>query len=186
MHQPIHPSRCLAARHGGRRAPLHARNDAYERAAQVDRMSLHRSRRLSRFPRRRLRGLDLDGAERPGARDRNGARNALFADLLVTTGLRLEEASSCLLEMPVCRARRRGRRLVELPAALTKGDRGRSMLLPRPLLQRLQPISRWSGPRRRQVQGPSGLAKPSAADFIHRPTLGAIGCSLRDGGTIPI
>jgi integrase len=40
-----------------------------------------------------LRGLALDGTERPGARDRNGLRNALFADLLVTTGLRLEEAS---------------------------------------------------------------------------------------------
>ena len=35
-----------------------------------------------------LRGLDVDGAERPGARDRNGSRNALFAELLFTTGLR--------------------------------------------------------------------------------------------------
>jgi integrase len=43
-----------------------------------------------------LRGLTVEGAERPGARDRNGARNALFADLLVTTGLRLEEASFLL------------------------------------------------------------------------------------------
>src|SRR3546814_5838259 len=73
--------------------------------------------------------------ERPGARDRNGARNALFADLLVTTGLRLEEASHLLAaEIPVCDARSERQRRVELPAALTKGDRGRSMLLPRRLL----------------------------------------------------
>jgi hypothetical protein len=35
-------------------------------------------------------------SERSGARDRNGNRNALFADLLITTGLRLKEASSLL------------------------------------------------------------------------------------------
>src|SRR5436309_10702286 len=48
------------------------------------------------FPPRR--SSDLDGTERPGARDRNGLRNALFADLLVTTGLRLEEASGLLAD----------------------------------------------------------------------------------------
>ena len=42
------------------------------------------------------RRLTVDGGERAGARDRNGSRNALFADLLITTGLRLEEASSLL------------------------------------------------------------------------------------------
>src|SRR3546814_17653123 len=62
--------------------------------------------------------------ERPGARDRNGARNALFADLLVTTGLRLEEASHLLAaEIPVCDARSERQRRVALPAAPTKGDR---------------------------------------------------------------
>jgi integrase len=82
-----------------------------------------------------LRGLTVEGTERPGARDRNGARNALFADLLVTTGLRLEEASHLLAaEIPVGDARAERQRRVELPAALTKGDRGRSMLLPRRLL----------------------------------------------------
>src|SRR3546814_7515427 len=55
--------------------------------------------------------------------------------LLVTTGLRLEEASHLLAaEIPVCDARSERQRRVELPAALTKGDRGRSMLLPRRLL----------------------------------------------------
>lgn len=43
-----------------------------------------------------LRALTITSAERPGARDRNGTRNALFAELLLTTGLRLEEASFLL------------------------------------------------------------------------------------------
>ena len=82
-----------------------------------------------------IRDRTVEGTERPGARDRNGARNALFADLLVTTGLRLEEASFLLAaEIPVGGARAERQRRIELPAALTKGDRGRSMLLPRRLL----------------------------------------------------
>src|SRR3546814_2630327 len=49
--------------------------------------------------------------------------------------LRLEEASHLrAAEIPVCDARSERQRRVELPAALTKGDRGRSMLLPRRLL----------------------------------------------------
>src|SRR3546814_15713721 len=111
--------------------------------------------------------------ERPGARDRNGARNALFADLLVTTGLRLEEASHLLAaEIPVCDARSERQRRVELPAALTKGDRGRSMLLPRRLLpvfdadiavERAAAVAKFTKSR-----GGESLARPS---FLSRPSL---------------
>jgi integrase len=38
-----------------------------------------------------------EGLEDPNWRGRNGARNALFADLLITTGLRLQEASGLML-----------------------------------------------------------------------------------------
>src|SRR3546814_15399641 len=63
-----------------------------------------------------LRGLTVEGTERPGARDRNGARNALFADLLVTTGLRLEEASHLLAaEIRVRDARSEPQRRRALP-----------------------------------------------------------------------
>ena len=41
-----------------------------------------------------LRGRQLDGCEDAAWSGRHGERNALFAELLVTTGLRLEEAKS--------------------------------------------------------------------------------------------
>jgi integrase len=85
-----------------------------------------------------LRGLDREGAERPGARDRNGLRNALFAELLVTTGLRLEEASFLLAtELPSGPDGADRQLRLMLPAALTKGERGRSVLLPSRLVPQL-------------------------------------------------
>src|SRR3546814_13146804 len=81
-----------------------------------------------------LRGLTPDGTERPGARDRNGLRNALFADLLVTTGLRLAEASGLLAAELAAIDREDGeaRQLwMPLPLAPTQAARGRSVLAPR-------------------------------------------------------
>src|SRR3546814_5763540 len=126
--------------------------------------------------------------ERPGARDRNGARNALFADLLVTTGLRLEEASHLLAaEIPVCDARSERQRRVELPAALTKGDRGRSMLLPRRLLpvfdayiavERAAAVAKFA-----QRRGWEAIDRPI---FIHSPSFGQRAFHLVGGGTMDI
>ena len=119
---------------GGRRAAIAGRNDAYERAARRSDVRFIDLTDYRAFREVGLRGLTVEGTERSGARDRNGARNALFADLLVTTGLRLEEASFLLAaDIPVGGARAELQRRVELPAALTKGDRGRGMLLPRRL-----------------------------------------------------
>src|SRR3546814_15138808 len=75
-----------------------ARNDAYERTAKRSDVRFVTMDDYRIFRDVGLRGLALDGTERPGARDRNGLRNALFADLLVTTGLRLEEASGLLAD----------------------------------------------------------------------------------------
>lgn len=74
--------------HGGRRAAVTGRNDAYERAARRSDVRFIDLTDYRAFREVGLRGLTVEGTERPGARDRNGARNALFADLLVTTGLR--------------------------------------------------------------------------------------------------
>src|SRR5271165_6922220 len=108
-----------------------ARNDSYERAAKRSDVRFVSLEDYRVFRDVGLRGLDVDGAERPGARDRNGARNALFAELLVTTGLRLSEASfllaSELADLAHNAARGRQARF-ELPSALTKGERGRSIL----------------------------------------------------------
>ncbi|MEV5986411.1 hypothetical protein AB0L85_15555 [Streptomyces sp. NPDC052051] len=54
-----------------------------------------------------LRGFLPDGGCDPKGRGRNGERNALFADLLVCTGMRLTEAS-CLLVLLLESAMRRG------------------------------------------------------------------------------
>jgi site-specific recombinase XerD len=87
-----------------------------------------------------LRGRDPDGCEDSAWSGRHGERNALFAELLVTTGLRLEEAASLLAtEMPTLdRVPAKQRSLsFRLPAAITKGGRAREIRLPVRLLRRL-------------------------------------------------
>lgn len=88
-----------------------------------------------------LRGRLPDGSEDPGWRGRNGERNALFAELLVTTGLRLEEAASLLLiELPCPDDDRRVEQRslpFRIPAAIAKGNKGREIRLPLRLVRRL-------------------------------------------------
>ncbi|MER8388788.1 site-specific integrase [Mesorhizobium sp. M1380] len=82
-----------------------------------------------------LRGRLPDGSEDPAWRGRNGERNALFAELLVTTGLRLTEAGSLLLaELP--RLTEPGSRSVpfDLPGPIAKGGRPRRIRIPRRVL----------------------------------------------------
>ena len=87
-----------------------------------------------------LRGRDPDGREDSEWRGRHGERNALFAELVVTTGLRLEEAASLLAtEMPTPdRMPAKQRSLsFRLPAAIAKGGRAREIRLPVRLVRRL-------------------------------------------------
>jgi site-specific recombinase XerD len=87
-----------------------------------------------------LRGRDPDGREVSAWRGRHGERNALFAELVVTTGLRLEEAASLLAsEMPTPdRVPAKQRSLsFRLPAAVAKGGRAREIRLPVRLVRRL-------------------------------------------------
>lgn len=173
---------------GGRRAAIAGRNEAYERAARrsdvrfVDLVDYRAFRDVG------LRGLTVNGTERPGARDRNGARNALFADLLVTTGLRLEEAS-CLLaaEIPTPDGRAERQCRVELPAALTKGDKGRTILLPRRLLPAFDAyitVERaMAAAKFVKRKGWEAIDRPI---FIRRPTSGPTSLHLVGGGSIDI
>ena len=127
------------------------RNQAYERAAKRSDVKFITIEDYRRFRDVGLQGLAVDGGERSGARDRNGSRNVLFADLLITTGLRLEEASSLLAVeieeairasvVPKARLRHDGgdkQVAFRLPAALTKGDKGRTIRIPAALLSRLR------------------------------------------------
>jgi site-specific recombinase XerD len=87
-----------------------------------------------------LRGRQLDGGEDATWSGRHGERNALFAELLVTTGLRLEEAASLLVaELPVADRVRSAPRSTpfRLPASIAKGRRSREIRLPVRLLRRL-------------------------------------------------
>jgi len=125
--------------HAGRRSQVAARNDAYEPAARKADVSFVTLDDYRRFRDIGLRGLLPDGRTRPGARDRNGIRNALFSDLLVTTGLRLEEASSLFTSDLVFADQRSGRQVwLDLPDAQTKGDRGRQILVPARLLEQVR------------------------------------------------
>jgi site-specific recombinase XerD len=88
-----------------------------------------------------LRGRLPDGHEDPTWCGRNGERNALFAELLITTGLRLQEGSSLLTsELPTSGApddptlRSCSFRLA---AATAKGGKGRNIRLPLRLVKRL-------------------------------------------------
>jgi site-specific recombinase XerD len=88
-----------------------------------------------------LRGRLPDGREDPAWRGRNGEHNALFAELLITTGLRLQEASSLLLsELPELSTHldSTARSLpFRLATATAKGSRGRDIRMPIRLIGQL-------------------------------------------------
>ena len=118
------------------------RNQAYERAAKHSDVKFITIEDYRHFRDVGLLGLTPEGSDRPGARDRNGSRNALFADLLISTGLRLEEASSLLaveIEEAIRASVGRDKQVAfRLPASLTKGDKGRTIRIPASLLARLR------------------------------------------------
>src|SRR3546814_5543563 len=125
---------------GGGRGMIAARNDAYERVARRSDVRFVTMDDYRIFREVGLRGLTPDGSERSGARDRNGLRNALFADLLVPPALRLEEASGLLADelAAIDHDHDQAQQLwLRLPPPLTKGDRGRSVLVPRRLLRQI-------------------------------------------------
>src|SRR5215470_10527570 len=124
-----------------------------------------------------LRGRDPDGCEDSLWRRRHGERNALFAELLVTTGLRLEEAASLLVtEMPAPdRMHAKQRSLsFRLPAAIAKGGRAREIRLPVRLLRRLADyiaIERANALGKRRVV----LRQPIIGVDATRATIGIVG-----------
>ena len=79
-----------------------------------------------------LRGRLPGGGEDSSWCGRNGNRNALFAEFLVTTGVRLEECAALLrAELPPL-PRSKEQRTVALPLAraITKGNKARTVYLP--------------------------------------------------------
>lgn len=87
-----------------------------------------------------LRGRAPDSRSAPVCSGRHGARNAAFADLLVTTGMRLGEAASLLVgELPALDAGAASGRLagITLASAVTKRARARTVFPPARVLRGL-------------------------------------------------
>ena len=122
---------------GGRTGQVAARNLSYEMTPRRADIALVTMPEFRCFCDVGLRGFTADGDYRPGARDRNGGRNALFAELLFGTGLRLEEASS-LFAMEIGSPPSRGPLRVRLATRLTKGDKGRTIIVPRSVVASLR------------------------------------------------
>ncbi len=173
--------------YAGCRAQVAARNDAYEPAARRADVSFVTLDDYRRFRDVGLRGHLPDGRERRGSRDRNGLRNALFSDLIVTTGLRLEEASSLFASDLVFTGQHSGRQVwLDLPDAQTKGDRGRQILIPARLLEQ---VSAYIDVERAHAvakfQQRSGWQSIDRPIFIHREWHDSR-LRLLDGGDIAL
>lgn len=142
-----------------------AANVATERGARTRDIRFLSLDRYLLFREIGLRGRLPDGSEDPTWQGRNSERNALFAELLVTTGLRLQEAASLLwIEFPrtepVGALRSRSFRLAP---AIAKGSKGREIRLPERVLKRLHEyaalertnvLMRLSQPRNRSIEHP--------------------------------
>ncbi len=115
-------------------------NIAREKAARKSKTRFLSLDRYLAFRDVGLRGRLPDGNEDPTWRGRNGERNALFAELLVTTGLRLQEASSLLsVELPVPKDNGEHRLIAfGLASATGKGSKGREVRLPARLIKQLR------------------------------------------------
>jgi integrase len=88
-----------------------------------------------------LRGELPDGRPDPAWRGRHGERNAMFADLLIYTGLRLGEGASLLVpELPLMAAASGGGMVgaVRVSAAVSKRNKARTVFVNRRTLAGLQ------------------------------------------------
>ncbi|MBL8537051.1 MAG: site-specific integrase [Hyphomonadaceae bacterium] len=118
---------------GGRGGQVVGGNLSYESTPKRADIALVTMPEFRRFCDVGLRGFTAGGDYRPGARDRNGGRNALFAELLFASGLRLEEASA-LFAFEMTAPPPRGPARLRLGTRLTKGDKGRTVIVPRSVI----------------------------------------------------
>ena len=175
---------------GGRRSAQTERNMAYEPSATSSGSRFASVETYRLFNRLGLRGLTREGHERPGARNRNGMRNALFADLLVLTGLRLEEAGSLLAcEVYAEGIGEKSSRQIKfaLPPPVSKGNRGRTILIPRRVIVRLQDyieIERASAIAKFKVR--SVWTKITRPIFVERSARNPAMLTLQDGSSARI
>jgi len=131
-----------------------------------------------------LRGRLPGGQVDRSWRGRHDERNALFADLLIYTGMRLGEAS-CLLapEVPGERAAASGLGAIHLGPAVTKRSRARTVFAPPRLVRALDRYVRIErGELVARISAAGGYALGGQALVASRA--GRTGVSLADGGAV--
>jgi integrase len=131
-----------------------------------------------------LRGRFPDGRPDPSWRGRHDERNALFADVLIYTGMRLGEAS-CLLapELPGERAAARGLGAIDLGPAVTKRSRARTVFAPPRLVRALDRYARIErGEMVARISAAGGYAVGERTLVVHRA--GRTGASADGGGAV--
>jgi site-specific recombinase XerD len=132
-----------------------------------------------------LRGRLPDGRVDRSWRGRHDERNALFADLLIYTGMRLCEAS-CLLtpEVPGDRAAAPGLGAIHLGPAVTKRSRARTVFAPSRLVRALGRYVRIErGELVARVSADGGYALDEQTVVVRH--VGRTGVSLAGGGAVP-
>ena len=126
-----------------------------------------------------MNGLLPDGGEDPSFRGRNAARNRAFAELLSSTGMRVQEASHLLVsELPELPSKQTSFIRMSLPAPICKGGTGRWILIPPATLRGLNSYQRME----RANAAARGGYSPSRAlpftelqsDSVHLPTKTAL------------
>ncbi|MGH2351024.1 MAG: tyrosine-type recombinase/integrase [Chloroflexota bacterium] len=120
-------------------APLRV-NQAKEKGARTGDLRFLALDQYLRFRDVGLLGHLPDGSEDPSGRVVTGFRNALFADLLVTTGMRMQECGSLLVaEIPAIETLPPGQKSVAfaLAPAICKRRKGRTIRLPVRLVREL-------------------------------------------------
>ena len=132
-----------------------------------------------------LRGQLPDGRVDPSWRGRHGERNAMFADLLIHTGMRLGEAASLLVaELPPSSGGGKGLGDVRLSAAVTKRGKARTVFVNR---RTLAGLHRYIGIERDELVTRTalagGYAQVSEAVWVSRA--GRSGLTFAEGGSWP-
>jgi integrase len=131
-----------------------------------------------------LRGRLPDGRPDPSWRGRHDERNALFADLLVYTGMRLGEASSLLVsELPGEKYVGRGQAgPIHLGQAVTKRNRPRTVFAPPRLVRALHRYLRIERDELVTRVGASGGYHAGEDAVLVRRT-GSVSVRFADGGS---
>jgi site-specific recombinase XerD len=131
-----------------------------------------------------LRGQLPDGGPDPRWRGRHGWRNAVFADLLVCTGMRLSEASSLLLPEVPAVTDRAMTGAVQLASAVTKRNRARTVFVVRRVLRDLH---HWVGMERDELvaRKMAAGAYREVGDWVGVRSAGRMALTMAGGGSRP-